>query len=116
MVWVVIFNFMPTLTPRLVTIIFLQKFSFCKNSFSQDTINFSKKLSHKNAIKKVRGSFFTIFTLEFSGFESLESLESLARLLKKVSKSRETFKVRDFANTNPNSIPWLIMCKDNWIF
>ena len=57
MVWGVIFNFMPTLTPRLITIIiFLWKFSVCKNSFSQN-INFSKKLSHKIAIKMSKGHF-----------------------------------------------------------
>ena len=47
----------------------------------------------------ILGAIYIIFMLEFSGFKSLESLVSLMRLHRKVSKSRETFKVRDFANT-----------------
>ena len=48
----------------------------------------------------ILGAIYIIFMLEFSGFKSLESLVSLVRLHRKVSKSRETFKVRDFVNTN----------------
>ena len=47
----------------------------------------------------ILGAIYIIFMLEFSGFKSLESLVSLVRLHRKVSKSRETFKVRDFVNT-----------------
>ena len=49
----------------------------------------------------ILGAIYIIFMLEFSGFKSLESLVSLVRLHRKVSKSRETFKVRDFVNTSP---------------
>ena len=48
----------------------------------------------------ILGAIYTVFALEFSGFKSLESLVSLVRLHRKVSKSRETFKVRDFVNTS----------------
>ena len=55
----------------------------------------------------ILGAIYIIFMLEFSGFKSLKSLESLVslvRLHRKVSKSRETFKVRDFVNTSQNEI------------
>ena len=35
-------------------------------------------------------------------FTSFESLKNLVRLFKRVSKSRETFKVRDFVNSSTN--------------
>ena len=51
----------------------------------------------------ILGAIYTVFALEFSGFKSLESLVSLVRLHRKVSKSRETFKVRDFVNTTQDA-------------
>ena len=57
----------------------------------------------------ILGAIYIIFMLEFSGFKSLESLVSLVRLHRKVSKSRETFKVRDFANTSPLIVPFFVL-------
>ena len=66
-------------------------------------INKLKEKSIFFAVEKIYcilGAIYIIFMLEFSGFKSLESLVSLVRLHRKVSKSRETFKVRDFVNTS----------------
>ena len=47
---------------------------------------------------------FTLYLwCKFQVLKSLESLVNLVRLYKKVSKSRETFKVRDFVNTSSDT-------------